>query len=612
MTDFLDRLSSKLSGDEFEERPVEIEEFIHSPKYLNMDRDGKIELSVYQYELINAMSQIFKLETLIALYGEKKAYERWNETYREIIMQLGKGSGKDFTSTIAVAYVVYLCLCLKSPTQYFQNRTIDIINIAINAEQARVVFFDNFMDIIKNAPWFEGKYDDRSNVVEFPKRVSVYSGHSERESYEGYNTFMIILDEIAGFAMKSETGNAKAKTAPEIYKWARGSIISRNSKFGKVVMLSFPRYKGDFIQTMYDAVIAEKETIMHTEVLKINSDLPDDTPNNIFEIVWEEDIILKYNKSRTYALKRPSWVVNPTKDLQVDYAEDFFTDPGDAYGRFACMPAGMQDAYFKNMEKAYDTFSRVNGVDGEGVFHPNFQPKENTTYYMHVDLAQKHDHCAVAMAHVENWIEHRISPEVIDVLPVVVVDAIRWWTPTSDRSVDFTDVVNYIKSVRRRGFDLRLVTFDRWNSHDTMKDLNRNAIETDVLSVAKKHYDDFKVTLYDDRLLGPHEELLLTEMSELQIIKDKVDHPRKGSKDLTDAVCGAIFDAIAHTPRDDWNTIDVMTLQDLKSKTREDLAVEREIFIANLKEKDGVIRAPKSNNGPPEDVALLLEGMRLV
>ena len=50
----------------------------------------------------------------------------------------------------------------------------------------------------------------------------------------------------------------------------------------------------------------------------------------------------------------------------------------------------------------------------------------------------------------------------------------------------------------------------------------------------------------------PHVDLLLDEMSELKITDNgkRVDHPRKKSKDLSDAVCGAVFGAISHTPKD--------------------------------------------------------------
>ena len=49
-------------------------------------------------------------------------------------------------------------------------------------------------------------------------------------------------------------------------------------------------------------------------------------------------------------------------------------------------------------------------------------------------------------------------------------------------------------------------------------------------------------------------------MSELKIMKgNRVDHPRKKSKDLADAVCGAVFGAISHTQKNNNTEIDVHT-----------------------------------------------------
>lgn len=48
-------------------------------------------------------------------------------------------------------------------------------------------------------------------------------------------------------------------------------------------------------------------------------------------------------------------------------------------------------------------------------------------------------------------------------------------------------------------------------------------------------------------------------MLALKVVKNKVDHPAKASKDLTDAVTGAIFNAISRTPRNIDQTISVHT-----------------------------------------------------
>ena len=43
---------------------------------------------------------------------------------------------------------------------------------------------------------------------------------------------------------------------------------------------------------------------------------------------------------------------------------------------------------------------------------------------------------------------------------------------------------------------------------------------------------------------------------------NRVDHPRKSSKDLADAVCGAIFGAISHTPKDNNTEVEIHTFRD--------------------------------------------------
>jgi hypothetical protein len=68
----------------------------------------------------------------------------------------------------------------------------------------------------------------------------------------------------------------------------------------------------------------------------------------------------------------------------------------------------------------------------------------------------------------------------------------------------------------------------------------------------------------------PAIELLFEELTELKIMKNnRVDHPRKSSKDLADAVCGAIFGAISHTPRDQNLEVDIHTFRD-RPKTQLD------------------------------------------
>jgi hypothetical protein len=547
-----------LKENHFIEKPVDAKTFVESPDYL-----GQPPLSDIQYQIVEAMSQIYRKEDLVEIMGPVAGEAYFNKyTKNEIILQLGKGSGKDFMSTVACAYVVYKLLCLKDPAIYFgkpAGDAIDIINVAINAQQAKNVFFKGFKSKIERSPWFAGKYNAKADSIDFDKSVTVYSGHSERESHEGLNLFLAVLDEISGFASEVGTGNEQGKTAENIYKAFRGTVDSRFPDLGKVVLLSFPRYPGDFISQKYESVIAEKETIETKHTFIMNPDLPHDDPGNQFEISWEEDTILSYKIPKVLAFKRPTWEVNPTRSIE-DFKVAFYTDLADAMMRFACMPTYSSDAFFKDKTKLEKVMNLRNPIDNFKRFEETFKPDPDKVYFVHADLAQKHDKCAVAIAHVDRWVNVQVIKDYEQIVPIVVVDAVVWWEPRAEGPVNLSDVKQWIMNLRRQGFNLGMVSFDRWQSFDIQNELQAVGIRTETISVAKKHYEDLAMMIYEERVAIPRIPLLLDEMSELKIMKgNRVDHPRKKSKDLADAMCGAVFGAISHTPKNTNLIVDVHT-----------------------------------------------------
>lgn len=556
---------SVLDDTPFEEDPVDLDTFLHDPRYLDQP-----SLSQIQRDLVEAMSQIYKQEDLIRFMGEEAGRAHYKKyTKAEVLLQLGKGSGKDHTSTIGCAYLVYKLMCLKDPARYFgkpPGDAIDIINIAINAQQAKNVFFKNFKQKIQRSPWFAGKYDAKADLIEFDKMITVYSGHSERESHEGLNLILAILDEISGFAQTNESGNENAKTGDAIYKAFRASVDSRFPDFGKVVLLSFPRYPGDFISKRYDEVVAEKDVEIRSHTFTINEDLPPDAPDNQFTIEWKEDHIISYKYPGIYAIKRPTWEANPTRKID-DFKIAFLTDYADAMQRFACMPSFHSDAFFKDKAILERAMITRNPIDSHKRIEPAWEPSEDVHYFLHADLAQKHDKCAIAIAHVDKWVQVRTFNDYTQIHPFVVVDAVVWWEPRKEGPVNLADVKDWIVNFRRQGFRIGMVTFDRWQSFDIQQELKSVGINADTLSVGKKHYEDLAMLYYEQRVVMPHIDLLLEEMSELRIVNDrKVDHPRKGSKDLSDAVTGAVYNAIALTPR---NLNQEVQIHDWKSVTKE-------------------------------------------
>lgn len=592
--DFSDYLGALDKG-EFEEKPVDLKTFLYDEKFM-----GLPPLSEYQEEIVEVGSQIYKEYTLIALYGEEYGKNLWRRTKKELVVTLGKGSGKDMTSTIICAYIVYKLLCLKDPASYYgkpKDDNIDIINVAVNADHANKVFFSGLKNRIKNCPWFAGKYNARAKDIEFEKSIRVHSLNSQGSSSDGMNCLVCVFDEGDDFDQGDETPNADG-----MYKVLSANVSSRFADIGKLVLLSYPRTKNGFMMKKYNEVIAEKEVIRRKHTFVLNPELPDNYEGNSFEIEWDEDHIISYKFSNVWALRRPTWEVNPTKSID-DFKMDFYRDADDALGRFAACPSDNADGnlWYRNRAKIDVTFSGQNGLS-EVTGNPSITLKPNSEkqYYIHVDLARVQDNCAVAMAHVESFNKTSFGPKE-EIAPFVVVDIVRYWKPDRTRPIDFSDVRDFLISLSRAGFNIQKITFDRWHSEGIIEQLNTVGLKAEKLSVGRDHYSEFALLMGQDMIKGPDVELLRNELAKLIVLPNgNVDHTNKSSKDLSDAVCGAIYNASILTPRTE--NLEVITYEDIIRQRREEERARAEL-------QSNIIRVPK--NMPPE-IQDFLSGIKLI
>ncbi|MCS6922603.1 MAG: hypothetical protein NZM07_11930, partial [Elioraea sp.] len=102
-----------------------------------------------------------------------------------------------------------------------------------------------------------------------------------------------------------------------------------------------------------------------------------------------------------------------------------------------------------------------------------------------------------------------------------------------------------VQLVARFGVRLVQVTFDSFQSVESQQALRRQGIVSGQLSVDRQPepYLYLRRCFDEGRLLVPAHDLLFEELSRLEWDerKRKVDHPPRGSKDLADALCGAVW-----------------------------------------------------------------------
>ena len=513
MTDYLnlnleiDDFDRLLRSDDLITTPVPIQTFVQEKRYL-----GLPPLSAIQEEIVRHNTQIFKEKTLIALMGEEAGSKYYKDyTDNEVICMLGKGSGKDHCSRISMAYTIYLLHCLRDPLNYFGKAHgvyIDLLNLAVNAQQAQRVFFEPFKNLLLNSPYFnEVGFEPRvSEVFFFSRPVRCFSGHSESEGWEGYEVLTVVLDEIAAFKTDAELkGVTRSKgSASAIYNMSKLSVMSRFPEVGKVILLSFPRYKGDFIEQRYYGAKEKKEP-------------------------------------KTWFIKAATWEVNPTiKREQLE--SEYIRNPVEARARFECEPPNMEDAYFRDPDLVRKAFMHEdNPMDENGQFHNWFNGTDNQIRFIHIDLALKRDRAALSLVHCLGFREVK-TLNGVENLPIIKVDLVHAWEATINQEINFAAIRQMIVDLCRK-FEVAKVTFDRWQSSEMIQSLRSLGINADFHSVKKTDYDTLMTAIYDGRLRGYWDELLVEEeLLKLRLFSNnRIDHPSSGSKDLADAVAGATF-----------------------------------------------------------------------
>ena len=120
--------------------------------------------------------------------------------------------------------------------------------------------------------------------------------------------------------------------------------------------------------------------------------------------------------------------------------------------------------------------------------------------------------------------------------------------PAGDR-LSFQKVVNFLLWLRRNGFNIGTVSTDQYQSSYLREVLNGQGFKTDKISVdrSEEPYIGLKNILYDQRIELVRNELRDLELINLQQVNNKIDHPLtlpsggKGSKDVSDCVCGACY-----------------------------------------------------------------------
>jgi len=183
-------------------------------------------------------------------------------------------------------------------------------------------------------------------------------------------------------------------------------------------------------------------------------------------------------------------------------------------------------------------------VDDDGTRRPKRNPYAKR--FAHFDPGKSGDSFGLAIVHVAGLLKIMSSQsDAVEYQPVFDVDFVLEIKGTPEKHVLFRNVRRIIYDFQEAGFYFSRITMDNFQTTEMHQALQAVGYNTGYLSVdtSREPYVFLRRVIYEGRLRSYPHQKLLEELKKLEDTGDAIDHPQGFSKDVSDAVCGAVWQA---------------------------------------------------------------------
>lgn len=160
--------------------------------------------------------------------------------------------------------------------------------------------------------------------------------------------------------------------------------------------------------------------------------------------------------------------------------------------------------------------------------------------YIRYDLGTVSDNTGLAICYFDKWRIYDADKKIRQ--PELVLPLAVGINRYDGQETPIYHLFEFIMDLNER-FEIGQFTADQYASKQLLQDLTREGVPNGYLSVDRtdEAHIYFKTLSNNCLLHMPHNKLLITETCDLRRVGNKIDHPSTGSKDISDAVVGAVF-----------------------------------------------------------------------
>ena len=440
----------------------------------------RVPVSTWRRDQIEYISETDYLKRLYAEGRSNIKYVTPREERREMILSIGRRSGKTLLAGCISAYETYKLLCKHDPQRYYglpSSNVIQLISVATDKDQAGLLY-NEVSGHFKNCAFFEpytanntqsyarfqtpmdieryGAYRDNPNAnatIKITFRSCVAKG------LRGAGNVVVILDEVAHFTDKGQSGAESVYNAvvPSTSAYSPKDLLDKSQPIGpvegRIILISSPLGRQGLFYKM--AQISLRGGTASENMLFIQA---------------------------------PTWEVNPTipaNEFEKHYLKDpgvFFTEYG---GEFSDRTKGW-------IERSQDLLSCVSPSA-----KPTTRGVSRHPYFIGLDLGLAGDGTAIAIGHIDR--DRKIIVDLVD-----QIKAGEGEYKDKDR-LDFDGVADWIKKLANN-FQFTEGIFDQWAGIPLEQALMKRGLRQMKSTAMTKNlvsqmFQNFKDMMYDNRIV---------------------------------------------------------------------------------------------------------------
>ena len=521
----------------------------------------------------------------------------------EVIITGSIGTGKSTAAIYMIAYRLYELSCYYPPQALYNlmnNSKILFAYFNITKDLAGQVGFSQLRDLIDTIPYFQNifKRNERINsILEWPQSRIYMKPASTSNDVLGMNLISFFVDEANFFKGDgaSSTGNSindVQSKARILYNSVRtrgkSRFVVNNEDYTFNVLVSSSMYESSFTEDrikesagddnvmVFDAKIWEvknvdtysKEkfvvfsgnelidpvicnSVAEVNYIRAHYRLPEvkcDTPNEAIQDIQDYDIKKRF-------IEVP---MNFKKEFEgniIQALQDIAGVPVAATGKLF----SNRDSYSRALTGEESPFTQDQIVIStnanttiQDYFKKDWRPKYLAKKrFIHFDQATSGDSYGAAQCYIDSVTYDEYG------LPKVNIKfdwMIRINPPKPPHKIDLAKVRSIIPWQEKMfGISYGLTSYDTFQSAEAVQDLDKSGYPVQFRSVDKsdKEYLDLTELYYQGRIHHYRNEWYEKELFNLNWYRaqGKVDHPsvkEGGTKDVSDAVCGSVANALEY------------------------------------------------------------------